>query len=339
MTYLRFMREQSDRNEKLEGRERSRNTQAMLRWLAWYDQKKDTPALMRMNPGSLYGMFLADATRVEIEEAVHASMELEKARREDAPELLAARTSNWDRFYARACQLWGWSARRFPYVVPIRSQGVDLLVTGDPARQVVLDAMGGELLAWASAHMFDDGFATVDPDGVLLDLLKDGYSDQLRDAGKEPLEHEYVERHDIDPDTALAAFGETVAKGLLVVGLIGLFVGAEVLTAGQATWLLVGLAGYSGIASYAGRRAEIEKTGYNVPIPVTMVHAAGDVNGVSQLIEGITGERLGTNRRLGSIERSQDLGAGVGSVALMLAGSRAYKGGQTVGARASAPTW
>ena len=68
-----------------------------------------------------------------------------------------------------------------------------------------------------------------------------------------------------------------------------------------------------------------------MPVAVTAVNAAGDAIGVSQLIEGITGERLGIGDRLKSAERSEQTGAGIGSVALLLAGSRAYRFAQGVG--------
>src|SRR5262249_20951287 len=76
---------------------------------------------------------------------------------------------------------------------------------------------------------------------------------------------------------------------------------------------------------------EIEEKGYDVPVPVTAVHAAGDAVGLSQLIEGISGERLGLGERLTSAQRSEELGAGGGSVALLLLGSRAFRFGQGVG--------
>jgi hypothetical protein len=128
-----------------------------------------------------------------------------------------------------------------------------------------------------------------------------------------------------------SAFGTTVAKGLLVIGIIGLAVGAEIITAGAATGLLIGLAGIAGVSSYLSRRQEIEEGGYDVPIPVTILDSAGDVFGVSQVIEGLAGERLGSSQRLTTEQRSQQLGEGAGSIALLLGGSRAYRAGQSLG--------
>jgi hypothetical protein len=62
-----------------------------------------------------------------------------------------------------------------------------------------------------------------------------------------------------------------------------------------------------------------------------MVHSAGDVIGVSQLAEAISGEQLGTHERLSSEARSDRLGEGAGAVATLLAGSRAFRQGQATG--------
>ena len=120
-----------------------------------------------------------------------------------------------------------------------------------------------------------------------------------------------------------------------MIAVVGLFVGAEVITAGQATWILVGVAGTSGVSSFIDRRDEIEKKGYDVPIPESIIHSAGDAVGVSQLVEGITGERLGTSEKLGSMRRSDSLGEGGANVALLLAGSKAYPPGARRWARSS----
>jgi hypothetical protein len=122
-----------------------------------------------------------------------------------------------------------------------------------------------------------------------------------------------------------------VVAGLLAIGLIGAAVGLGVISGGVALVIILGLAAYAGISSYLARRDEIERTHYEVPIPQTMLASAGDIVGLSQLIEGITGERIDSGRRLDSLERSDQLDVGSGSIALILAGSRAYRGGQRLG--------
>jgi hypothetical protein len=54
-----------------------------------------------------------------------------------------------------------------------------------------------------------------------------------------------------------------------------------------------------------------------------MLYSVGDVVGVSQLIEGISGRRLGTSAPAGSEACSQQFGAGTGAITTMLLGSKA----------------
>jgi len=68
-----------------------------------------------------------------------------------------------------------------------------------------------------------------------------------------------------------------------------------------------------------------------------MLHAAGDVVGLSQLIEGITGERLGTGERMGSERRSESLGTGLGSATTAILGTRAFRFGVARGRAALTP--
>ena len=285
---------------------------------------------MQQGPGEVYGRLSANVIVEDIEAESRRQVEEQRQARENSPEVWQQRAAKFDQFLAQARRLWGYSARRFPYRIPIPSEGRDILVTGDPALQAVLDDLANDLVGWAAVHMQYPSFtsATVTPDGVLLDLLHGGYDARLAIASRQPLQSESIDRREILPGRALASFGETVLTGLLVVGAVGLFVGAEIITAGQATWILAGVSGYGGITSYLDRREEIENTGYDVPMPETMVHAAGDVVGVSQLVEVMTGERLGTQRPLSSVERSEQLGTGSGQVTTLLMGSRAYRGGQ-----------
>ncbi|HEX2573672.1 MAG TPA: hypothetical protein VH877_29245 [Polyangia bacterium] len=140
-----------------------------------------------------------------------------------------------------------------------------------------------------------------------------------------------IKEEPLDLGEAALAFGKTVGKGLLVIGIVGAAVGAEIITAGQATWLLVGLAGYAGLESYLARREEIEAQGHEVAIPATLVHSAGDIVGVSQMIEGITGHRLGTEAALDTETRSEQLGSGAGNVAAIFMGSRVFYKGLSLG--------
>ncbi len=139
------------------------------------------------------------------------------------------------------------------------------------------------------------------------------------------------------PGTVLWSFVKSVATALAVLALAGLVVGAEILTAGQVTWILVGVMGAGGFSAYLSRRDEIEASGYDVPGYKTAIHAAGDAVGVSPLIEGVSGERLGTGQELDSELRSEQLGTGLATPATLLFGSRAYGQGRTMGQTMRAP--
>lgn len=333
--YLRFIQDHNRRIQSLEGAEQRRELEAMRRFLDWYERNRETDAIMTTGPGQVYGRFSANVQIEEITAESQRQVEAERQARENSPQVWRQRGAKFDEFLTVAQQLWGYSARSFPYRIPIPSEGRVILVTGDPALQAVLDDLARDLMDWAGSRITDPSFtdATTTPQGVLLDLLNAGYDARIAEATSHPLQSESIDRREIMPGTALAAFGETVATGLAVIGIVGVAVGLEIITAGQATWLLVGVAGYSGVNSYLERREEIENSNYDVPIPATVVHSAGDVVGVSQLIEGVSGERLGTERQLGSVERSEQLGAGTGGVALALGGSRAYRQGQRIGQR------
>lgn len=337
--FLRFVKYLQAENAKItDPQKKADAAETLSRFLDWYDKNKDLPKFPQADLGAVYGSLSVEVLKKSIDAEVAKKIADQKEAARNSPAVLQARAAKFDEFFALSRQLWGYSARTFPYSIPLDSEGKDILVTGDPALQKVLNDLASDLASWAAGHMFDDNFPTINPKSVLLDLLKGGYSQRLADAQKQPLEHETIDRNEILPGKALAAFGETVATGLLVIGVVGLFVGAEVITAGQATWLLVGVAGAGGVKSYLDRREEIEKSGYDVPIPETIVYSAGDVVGVSQLVEGISGQRLGTNVPLGSEARSGQLGAGAGNVTTALLGSRAYRAGQSLGVKFRTPT-
>lgn len=337
--WLRFMKARQAETATLKGKDLELAVSALRAFQEWYDAHRATPSFATADPAKVYASLWIAQLRTRVDADVRAKLAADRAAAETSPAVMKAKGAKFDEFLATSMKLWGYSGRTFPYTIPLNSQGKDILVTGDPALQRVLDELGGALLRWASVHMSDPNYASVSVNAVLVDLLHGGFSVRIAEAQQHALEHETIDRNELLPRGVLASFGETVAKGLLVVAVVGLFVGAEVITLGQATWILVGVAGYSGVSAYSARRDEIEKSGYEVPVPGTMVHAAGDVVGVSQLVEGVTGQRLGTGAALGSEARSTQMGAGAGNVTTALIGSRAFKGGQSVGqgARLSRP--
>lgn len=313
--------------------------EAFRRFTDWFDKNVDSPKLLKLNPGTVYGKIRGEVTGAIIKRDVAREIELKKIERANSPEVAQARMKKMDEFLNLALRLKGESSRRFPYSIPVDSEGVDILVTGDPARQAVLDQIADELMGWSREHMMDDNYTSVNPKSILLYILNSGYGKMLDAANFFPLEHEVIDRHEIIPDTALGAFAKTVATGLAAIAVVGAAVGLGIISGGTAFIILGGLAAYGGVTSYIQRRKEIEKKGYDVPVAITAVHAAGDAIGVSQLVEGITGERLGINEQLSSVDRSNKFGEGTAGVVLLLTGSRAYRYGQGVGQtlRLSAP--
>ncbi|MFI5910929.1 hypothetical protein [Dactylosporangium sp. NPDC051541] len=331
--WSRFMKDRLALDAKLPAPERAPAAQTMRRFQDWYDKHHRDPDFAKADPATVYADIAIAVIKGEVEAAVMQKVAANARAAADSPEVWRARGAKFDEFFALGRKLWGYSARRFPYSIPIDSEGKDILVTGDPALQAVLDALAADLTRWAGEHLADPDFLRSSAERVLTDLLHDGYADLIALARTRPEQHETIDRHEILARTALAAFGESVGTVLLTVALVGAFVGANIITGGTATVLLLGLGAYGGVRSYLDRREEIENSGYNVSVPESMLDSVGDVVGASQLIEGLTGQRLGTGRPLSSVERSNQLGAGAGNVATIFLGSRAYRAGEALGQR------
>jgi hypothetical protein len=330
--FLSLMRSRYNLLDSASAQERPRLQGTLNRFIAWVDAHRNDPNLSRHDPVEIWGQMYRLTLEQERRQWEDSYRQRAVESPQDSPETQRLRTAKFQEFYNLALQLWGYSSRRFPYTIPVRAEGRDILVTGDPARQQVLNDLARDLMNWAVAHMYLPNYLSSSPIVVLAGLLPN-HEERLRQSSLAPLQSESIARHDIDPERALAAFGETVATGLLVIGLVGAAVGAGIISAPTAGLLLLLVAGYSGIRAYLDRREEIERVRADVPIPETMLASVGDVVGLSQLIEGITGERLSTGRRLDSLERSDALGGGAGGVTLLLVGSRIYRAGQLRGQR------
>jgi hypothetical protein len=271
--YIELIKHQQELDAQVnDPKERSRRVRTMSRFLSSLARNKESRGFLRMRPAIIYAdlsvQVLKEDVTAQVKIDVAAQREAAERKRRDDPEVAKAREEQWDKFYELALQLWGYSSRKFPYLIQLPGEGRDILVTGDPALQAVLNDLAGDLLQWATGHAFDSDYTSKDPRWVLLDLKSRGrYHARFDAASRNPLEHESIQRNDILWGRVLESFGETVGTGSLVIGVVGLFVGAEVITAGQAIWLLVGVAGYSGASSYVTRRDEIEQKGYDVPIP------------------------------------------------------------------------
>src|SRR5262249_51301594 len=159
---------------------------AFNRFYKWFEKNENSPVLLRFKPPELLGRFRADATLTSIKESVAKKVREEKEAQAFSPAMVEARVKKMDEFLNLALALRGESAQRFPYLIPVPSEGVDILVTGDPARQAVLNQVADELMGWSREHQVDDNYTSVNAQDILLYILKSGYGKELREADKEP---------------------------------------------------------------------------------------------------------------------------------------------------------
>jgi hypothetical protein len=333
--FLDLYRHMNNRFEAATDDDRAVLQSALSRYLDWIDQHMADENLSSIDPVEIWTNVYSQSFDLQLSrlrETAYTRV-IEERRQQEAARTSVARQERWEEHFAMAMRLWGYSSRTYPYVIPIPSEGRDILVTGYDARQRVLDRLAEELMSYATDNMFSSDFLSNSPEAIMVRLLDSGYGEMLSQTDMEPVQSESHDRHELMAGRVLASFGETVATGLLVIAVVGAAVGAGIVAAPVAAALLLGVAGGVGIMSYMERRNEIERENYDVPVPATMLHSVGDIVGLSQLIEGITGERLGTGRRLGSIERSDQTGVGAGGVVLLLTGSKAYRAGQARGQR------
>ena len=329
--FIDLMRRMASRVQSTTGPERQTLNDALNRYIAWFDSHLNDPDISHHDPVEIWTGLYSQSFQLSVSIQRERYLQEREQQSRNSPERQQQREAKFQEFYELAMQLWGYRSRHFPYRIPIPSEGRDILVWDD-SRQVIFNQVANQLMDWATHHMFDDNYTATAPTVILSTILRTGGFDrQLEVAASQPVVHESIDRHEIIASRALESFGRTIGTGLLVIGLLGAAVGLGVLTGGAALVIIGGLAAYAGISSYLQRREEIERTGYEVPIPMSMMASIGDIVGLSQLIEGLTGERIDSGRQLTSIERSDQIGEGGGSVALLLAGSRAFRGGRSLG--------
>ena len=211
-----------------------REQEALDKFYNWFDAHQNSPIILKTDLATLLGQMKAEATGRQIRQQVTKKIQEEKEAEAFSPTMQKARMDKNDEFLNLALKLRGESAQRFPYTIPVPSEGIDILVTDDPARQAVLDQIANELMGWSREHFMDDNYATVDPKGILLYILKSGYGAVLRKADNEPLKAEAIDRYEVVPEKTLAAFGKTVAVGLALIGLVGAAVGLGIISGGVA---------------------------------------------------------------------------------------------------------
>jgi RHS repeat-associated protein len=90
----------------------------------------------------------------------------------------------------------------------------------------------------------------------------------------------------------------------------------------------------AGLKSFFRRANESFDAGRTDVAGRAALAALGDTVGISGIYEGATGQDAATDRRLGGQERSERLGTGIGSIAAIAAGGRAFRYGGRLGAAA-----
>jgi len=226
--FVTFMSDEWRRDQEIKDPdERNRAVESMLRFQDWFERNKEARGFLKRDPAKVYADLWVQVLKEEIDRKVKRDLEIAKQKALDEAEPDELRKKKWDEFYALAMNLWGYSGRTYPYRIPMPSEGKHILVWGQPGVQDVLNKAANDLMSWATDHMFETGYTKVSPRSVLADVMKAGkYGDALKDAQKKPLDHETIDRNEIVPEKALAAFGETVATGLLVVAVVAVVVGA-----------------------------------------------------------------------------------------------------------------
>ena len=306
----------------------------MTRFLEWVTSHMDAPGFHKLSPAKAYSDIYVSIIKREVKHEVEVAVERRKHPPDPATE--QERSDKLKEFMDLTDQLYALARRaRQPHLKEFdKDRGI--LFLGDKVTAEIYDDLAKALMRWAFDHMAEDGFTSRNAKAVFDEIRASGnFPARIRAAESAPEPHEYYDdrNKDVSAGGILASFGKAVFRGLTIIAVVGACVGAELITGGQATWLLAAWAAKGGVDSYMTRREEIERSGYDVPVLATLVVSAGDVVGVSELIEGICGERFFTNVELSGAERDEAIGGGVGGVATVLMGSRAWKTGEAVGVR------
>lgn len=314
--------------------ERARRNETMTRFLEWVTNRMDAPGFHKLDFPKAYSDIYVSIIKREVKHEVAAAEERRKHPTD--PATVEERSDKLKEFMDLADQLYALARRaRQPHLKEFdKDRGI--LFLGDKVTAEIYEDLAKELLRWAFDHMREYGFTSRNAKAIFDEIRASGsFPERIRAAESAPEPHEYYDdrNKDVSAGGILEAFGKAVFRGLTVIAVVGAFVGAEIITGGEATVLLLAWAGKGGAESYIARRDEIERSGYDVPVLATVLVSAGDMAGVSEIIEGISGERLLTNVELSGAEREEAIGGGAGNMATMFMGSRAWKTGEAVGMR------
>lgn len=136
---------------------------------------------------------------------------------------------------------------------------------------------------------------------------------------------------EIDWGTVAAQGVTTAAVGIGIAAGAGALVGAGVVSAPVIAAIGGAILVGSAIYSYSKRSDEALAAGQTDRTGRAALLAMGDTIGASGIYEGITGQDGVTDRALGTTERSERLGSGIGSLAAAATGPKAFKLGGKLG--------
>ena len=146
--FLRFVEHHQAEDAKItKPAEKANAADTMLRFMDWYDKNKNLPSFPKANLAHIYADLSVRVLKESIDKSIAKDLSVKKEAAENSPEVLKVRTAKFNEFYSLALQLLGYSSRSIPYRIPLDSEGKDILVTGDPALQKVLNALAGD--QWA----------------------------------------------------------------------------------------------------------------------------------------------------------------------------------------------
>jgi RHS repeat-associated protein len=220
-------------------------------------------------------------------------------------------------------------ARQFdPFGRPLQKSGVDPAPLG----------FAGYILApqtelyWLAARVYDSRlgrFLQPDPMGFIDGLNVYAFA---RNAPGTFIDTFGCNSNELDWGTVACNTIKTVGIGVAVVGISAAAVTAGIVSAPFV--ITVGVLAMVGVGMYSfiKRSDEAFAAGQTDPAGSAALAALGDTVGVTNIVEGATGQDAVTDRVLGTQERSERLGTGIGTVGTFVLGPKAARVGGAWGA-------
>jgi hypothetical protein len=314
--------------------ERTRASIVLYEFGQWHDRHRDAPDLLKARPADIYKDIVLRLIRGEVKRTNEAKLEQQREAKKPTRRERAQRFNDLsDRVLSLHAEA---QAALRPESIDHPARRTATLIMGRPAVAKVKHQLADDLQHWAYVHLQDDNYLEGSVSEVVERVKSDtDFRRKLDAAERETPPHEEVstvEKTEVTVGGVLASFGRAIAGALEMIAAVGLFVGAEIITMGQATWIFAAVAVDQGVEDYLARRERIEAAGYDVPVSETLLETAGDFVGVTQLVEGMRGKELGSGLELTGQEIEERYGGFLANATLM-AGSHAFVGARVLGER------